>query len=300
MSQAASTQEPVKSEGDRGLSLRAVVFWSLLAIYLALVTGFAWNRTPLAEVLAAIGILAAFSHAVLTYGWKDASALAAICVVITFAVENIGVATGWPFGRYHFEVEPNLPHVGAIPPIVGPLWFGMGYLSWVVAGTLLGGARQRMSPKFELIVLPIVAAFVMTQWDVVMDPPESTIMKIWIWHGGGAHFGVPLSNYLGWLLTAWLFFQAFALYLSRRPGVSAFAAEHWRALRLTAILLYLASGLTHITPWLIGQGGEVVDAAGHVWRVNDVREQAVVIALFTMVFTSMLAALQLVADNKDR
>jgi uncharacterized membrane protein len=297
MSHAVSA--PESSKRSALFPLRGAAFWTVLAIYLALVTWFAWNRTPLAEVLAGIGILAAFSHAVLTHGWKDALALAVICVVITFAMENIGVATGWPFGRYHFEIEPNLPYVGAIPPIVGPLWFGMGYLSWIVAGALLGGADLRLSRKFELVVLPIVAAFVMTQWDVVMDPPESTISKIWIWHDGGAHFGVPLSNYIGWLLTSWLFYQAFAIYLSRRGEVSPFAARHGRALKLVAILLYLCSGLTHVTPWLIGQTGEVVDAAGHVWRIHDLRGTAVVTMLFTMFFTSMLAALRLVAENAD-
>ncbi len=67
-----------------------------------------------------------------------------------------------------------------------------------------------------------------------------------------------------------------------------------------AILLYLGSGLTHVTPWLIGQSGEVADAANHVWRVGDLRETTVVILLFTMVFTSMLAALRLVTDTADR
>jgi uncharacterized membrane protein len=168
-----------------------------------------------------------------------------------------------------------------------------------VAGTLLG-AQARPHRTLELIALPVVAAFVMTQWDVVIDPPEATISKAWIWHDGGAHFGVPLSNYLGWLLTSWLFYQAFALYLSRRRYVLAQSAEQARALRLVAILLYLCSGLTHVTPFLIGQSGEVVDAANHVWRVADLRETTVVILLFTMVFTSVLAALRLATDAADR
>ncbi len=131
-----------------------------------------------------------------------------ICIAITFAIENVGVATGFPFGHYHFEVDPDLPHVGNIPIIVGPLWFGAGYFSWVVASTLLDGADQRLDRPFNLRALPVVAAFVMTQWDLVMDPPQSTIARIWIWHDGGADFGVPLSDYLGWLLTSWLFYQA--------------------------------------------------------------------------------------------
>jgi uncharacterized membrane protein len=297
--QGMSVQASVNAAGSRWFRPLEVAFWIILVTYLALVVGFAWNPTPFAQFLAAVGILAACVHAVLSYGWKDALALLAICVVITFTIENIGVATGLPFGHYHFEVGSNLPHVGAVPIIVGPLWFGMGYFSWVVAGTLLG-AQAHPNRKFELFAWPIIAAFVMTQWDVVIDPPQSTISRAWIWHDGGAYFGVPLSNYLGWLLTSWLFYQAFALYLNRRRYVSARSAEPARALRLVAILLYLSSGLTQVTPFLIGQSGEAADAANHVWRIEDLRETTVVILLFTMVFTSMLAALRLAMDNADR
>jgi putative membrane protein len=50
----------------------------------------------------------------------------------------------------------------------------------------------------------------------------------------------------------------------------------------------------------MGQSGEVADAAGHLWRIGDLRETTVVILLFTMVFTSALAMLRLVADTVDR
>lgn len=63
------------------------------------------------------------------------------------------------------------------------------------------------------------------------------------------------------------------------------------------IVLYLGSELTHVTPWVMGQRGEVADGAGHIWRVQDLREATVVIMLFTMLFTSMHAALQLANDN---
>jgi putative membrane protein len=132
-----------------------------------------------------------------------------------------------------------------------------------------------------------------------MDPPLATISKAWIWHDGGAHFGVPLSNYGGWLLTSWLFYQAFAIYLGRRPDLPAPRPARARVLRLTAIALYLSSGLTHLTPWLIGQSGEVADAAGHLWRVGDLRATTVLTMLLTMVFTSLLAVLRL-AGNADR
>jgi uncharacterized membrane protein len=151
----------MKANGELSLPWLEALGWIALAIYLVLVIGFAWNPTPFAQGLAALGIAIACTHAVLFYGWKNALVLLAICLVITFAVENIGAATGFPFGRYHFEVGSNLVHVGAIPIIVGPLWFGMGYISWIVAGTLLGGIHSRLNGKIELIAWPVVAAFVM-------------------------------------------------------------------------------------------------------------------------------------------
>jgi uncharacterized membrane protein len=290
-------RERTKYDEGRHIPPFEIAAWIAFAVYLVLVVGFAWNPTPLAQCLAAIGIAAACAHAIFFYGWKDAAVLMVICLVTTFTMENLGATTGIPFGHYHFEVGSNLVHVGVIPIIVGPLWFGMGYFSWIVAGTLLGGADRRLNGKLEIVALPVVAAFVMAQWDVVMDPPEATISKAWIWHDGGGHFGVPLSNYLGWLLTAWLFYQAFAIYLSRRSIVSGQTVGHRRTLRMVAILFYLASGLTHVTPWAMGQTGEVADAASHIWRVQDLREATVVMLLFTMFFTSLLAALRLAGDD---
>ena len=267
----------------------------MLAVYLALVVRYAWNPTPFAEVLAAVGIASALAHSTLTYGWKNTLAFFAICLVVTFALENFGSLTGALFGRYHFEVGAQLPHVGVIPIIVGPLWFGMGYFAWIVAGTLLGGADRNLNRQLNIIAQPIVAAFVMTQWDFVMDAPASTISRAWIWHDGGAVFGVPLTNYFGWLLTSWTFYQLFALYLVRRGEVRPIRRD--RALRLAAILLYVFSGFTHLTPWLMEQRGEVADAAGHIWQIEDLRETTVAVMLFTMFFTSMLAALRLARDE---
>src|SRR5262249_18948852 len=160
--------------------------------------------------------------------------------------------------------------------VVGPLWFGMGYFSWIVAGVLLGGAYSRLRDPFNAILLPVVAAFAMTQWDLVLEPPSATVAKAWGWRDGGAFFGVPATTFFGWLLTSWLFFQAFALYLKRRPDALAQATARGRTFEITAVLFYLSSGVTHLTPWLMKQTGDVVDGAGHVWRVEDIHETAVI------------------------
>ena len=269
-----------------------IVVWLAIAGILATAIGFSWNPTPLAQALAAIFIACALVHAAFTYGARRALVLFVACNAIAFAMENLGSATGFPFGSYHFEVGAHLPHVGLIPVIVGPLWFGAGYFSWVVASVLLDGADRQLDRPFNLVALPIVAAFVMTQWDLVMDAPNATIAKVWIWHDGGGVFGVPISNYLGWLLTSSAIFLAFALYL-RRNGLAPDARMNMK-LQAIGILFYVGAGLTHLVPWMMGQTGEAVDARGYGWQVHDIREATVAILLMTMVFTALLASLNLI------
>jgi uncharacterized membrane protein len=272
---------------------RQCALWLVIAGILLAGIGFCWNPTPLAQGLAAIFIACALLHAAWAYGVGTALIFFVVCIAVTFGVENLGAATGFPFGHYHFVVGDDLPHVGRIPIIVGPLWFGGGYFSFVVASTLLDGADRPLDRPAAAFALPLVAAFVMTQWDLVIDAPNATIAKAWVWHDGGAMFGVPLSNYLGWLLTSWLFFQSFALILQRRQRNGGYAPFPSRRLRLIAILFYLSSGLTHVVPYALGQSGEVADASGQVWRIQDIREATVAIFMLTMLFTALLAALRL-------
>ncbi|QIG97878.1 MULTISPECIES: carotenoid biosynthesis protein [Bradyrhizobium] len=283
---------------SRHAAQQDTVLWLFVAGILAAAIGFSWNPTPFAQALAVVFIACALAHAALAYGARRALILFVACNAISFAMENLGTATGFPFGVYHFEVGAGLPHVGLIPIVVGPLWFGAGYFSWTVASVLLDGADHQLDRPFNLIALPVVAAFVMTQWDLVIDAPNATIAKVWIWHNGGGVFGVPLTNYVGWLLTSWLIFQVFALYL-RRSDLRPYSKL---SLKLPAIgiLFYVGAGLTHIVPWVMGQTGEAVDARGYGWQVHDIREATVAILLLTMLFTALLAALRLLRRTSQK
>ncbi len=238
-----------------------------------------------------IGI--AFGHAAVALGWLDAATFLAICLVVTFSIENLGVLTGVPFGHYHFVVGAGLPHIGSIPAIVGFLYFGMGYPSWVVAGVLLDRAGLQADSRFRLIALPLVASFVMVQWDVVMDPSSSTLGGAWIWHDGGGYFGVPLTNYLGWYLTVWVFFQAFACWqFSRRNSRLTQAMDRKSLFWLIPIFLYLGAGLCQVLPLFTADDAVIVDPAGQRWRARDLRETTVIVMAATMLATSVLALLR--------
>jgi Carotenoid biosynthesis protein len=151
-----------------------------------------------------------------------------------------------------------------------------------------------------LLAVPIIAASVMVQWDVVMDPPNATLGHAWVWHDGGGYFGVPLSNFVGWYLTVWLFFQAFAL-LAWRMGRTWLAADglQSRDLLLMPVLIYFSVALSLILPYFDAPK-DGVEIAGTYWNAHDLRETSVIVALCTMVFTALLAFLRWIAGSASR
>jgi uncharacterized membrane protein len=261
----------------------------LFVAFLVAVVAFAGTPSPIAQALAAGGTLVALMHGARVYGWSGIAVFLAISLAVTFALENLGIATGVPFGRYHFEVAAGLPYIGAVPIVVGLLYFAMGYFSWMIASLLLDDADLHMDRPVSVVALPLIAAFVMVQWDVVMDPPNATLHRAWIWHDGGGYFGVPLSNYLGWYLTVWLFYQAFALFVHVRPRI---VRPRPYGAWLLPILVYLAVALSYAVPYLIGQDSGVAEIGGQSWRAQDLRETTVIVMLFTMLFTAALALLR--------
>jgi uncharacterized membrane protein len=271
----------------------AIVAFAVL--WLAIVWG-AGRATLPAQILAGVSIMVVLALALTTLGWVEASAFAIACLAITFAFENLGVLTGFPFGHYAFLVEPTLPHVGAIPVIVGLLYVGMGYPSWVIANLLFDGSVRRPSTLPQLVGVPLIAAFAMVQWDVVMDPAGSTLARAWVWYDGGGYFGVPMTNFLGWFLVTYIYFQAFSLFLYARRTLVPIPGRS-RALLAAPVLLYLAAGLCHLPP-LFDPDSRLVDASGKVWSASDLRETTAIVMLFTMLPTSMLALLRIAQIRK--
>ncbi len=277
-----------QSGASRISGRRASIFVILVASIAAVEVGFSWNPDVFGQATAILSVVVVLAHGRLAYGWTNTLAFLLIALTVSLGLENIGTATGLPFGRYHFVVTAGLPSVGLIPLIVGFLWATMGYFSWHVAAVLLDGADARLQARGNVVALPLIAAFVMTQWDFVMDRGNSTLAGAWVWHDGGADFGVPLLNYAGWFVTSWIFFQLYALFLARRPVV---APE--TSVRFAAIVFYAAAGLAHLVPVVLGTRGNVTDAAGHVWSAADIRDVSAAIMVFTMLFSSLLAAIKL-------
>ncbi len=290
--------DPVSAPSDAALGSYWQVriprwLWVAFVAFIGPALYLAGDPTPAGVAFAFTTIGIAIGHAVFALGWRAASAFLAICLAVTFSLENLSVLTGLPFGHYHFVVGASLPHVGSIPVIVGFLYFGMGYPSWVVAGLLLDRAGLQSDNRFRLIAIPLVASFAMVQWDVVMDPPSSTLGGAWIWHDGGGYFGVPLTNYVGWYLTVWVFFQAFAYWqFSQKNNRHSQTVDRKSLFWLIPVFLHLGAGLCQVVPLFTTADADIVDPAGQHWRAHDLRETTVIVMTATMLSTSVLALLR--------
>jgi putative membrane protein len=112
-----------------------------------------------------------------------------------YAIETTGVLTGFPYGSFYYGDSLG-PKVAGLVPYLLPL-------SWVplVLGAVAATAPEgRASPRHRF--LPILsAAVLLTLVDGVLDPGAASL-GFWVWLEGGVYYGVPVTNYLGWLFSS--------------------------------------------------------------------------------------------------
>lgn len=212
-------------------------------------------------------------------------AFTGFCVGAGAICESLSLCTGFPFGHYYFTSLMG-PKVFHVPIMLILAYLGMGYCSWVV-GLLILGYRNKLLTAARVVALPLLASLIMLAWDLSMEAIWSTIDRAWIWLDGGMFFGVPVSNFLGWYFTAYLFYQAFALYCRFTPIQPApDSRSYWRA----AILCY---GVCAFGNLLIFRSGlfptAVIDATGRHWLTMNILITCTLISVLAMGPVAVLA-----------
>lgn len=110
-----------------------------------------------------------------------------------YTIEAIGTTTGLPYGPFYygdalggkaFGIVPYLLPVSYVPLVIGAL-----AASWNVG--------LELSSRFGLVFRTAVLLVLI---DGVLDPGAAAL-GFWVWPEGGVYYGVPLSNYAGWLIS---------------------------------------------------------------------------------------------------
>src|SRR5579863_6440755 len=279
-----------------------LLLWTLVLLNVVLTLGNAVfpNHIPvpiLIPLLIVLPLAFALFHGAVRYQCSGIITFLVICLVVSNLLENTSILTGFPFGHYHYTSDLG-PKLFLVPLIIGPAYFGTGYLAWVLSTVLIGDVRPKGS-WFTTFAVPFIASFMMVAWDLGMDPTSSTIRHSWIWEQGGGYFGVPLTNYLGWFFTVYVFFQVFALYLRFRKASSAGEEPTFtRSYYAQAIAMYAMIGLVIVVNYLAGSTNTAItDAVGIVWQTRSIAEAEATVSIFTLLFAAALAAVKVLQGS---
>jgi uncharacterized membrane protein len=159
-------------------------------------------RAGLTVATVLLGYVLSVSHALLTRGTRAALAVVGTATLGGFAVEAIGVATGFPFGTYDYSGELG-PRLLGVPLIIPLAWTWMAWPAWLAA--------IRLTRRLDLRIL--IAAVGLAAWDLFLDP-QMVAEGYWRWQSPTPALpgvpGIPIGNYLGWLGFALVLMTALA------------------------------------------------------------------------------------------
>jgi uncharacterized membrane protein len=158
-------------------------------------------------LLATLGVVAhAFATLTAVAGsWSVVRLVASGTLIAAGAwiVEALGVATGLPFGDYHYTAVLQ-PQLGGVPVIIPLAWFMMLLPAWAMADAVLNRGDSKDHPRrLGRLTHAGVTALAFTAWDLYLDP-QMVARNLWVWEKPGIYFGIPLSNFGGWWLAATL------------------------------------------------------------------------------------------------
>ena len=117
-----------------------------------------------------------------------------------YAIETTGVVTGFPYGPFDYG-DALGPKVAGLVPYLLPLSWVPLVLGAVAATAPIVPENEYLSRRCGLWIL--YAAVLLTLVDGVLDPGAASL-GFWVWPNGGPYYGVPVSNYFGWLFSSFV------------------------------------------------------------------------------------------------
>lgn len=117
-----------------------------------------------------------------------------VLTAYTYAIEFVGVTTGIPYGHFHYVLELGPMLFGAVPAGLPVFFFPLVLNSYLLCLLLLGPRADSRLARFAASLAVVVVI------DLVLDP-AAVALDFWAYADGGAYYGVPLSNYVGWVVS---------------------------------------------------------------------------------------------------
>jgi uncharacterized membrane protein len=104
---------------------------------------------------------------------------AAVAVYLaSFLSEFIGTGYGFPFGGYEYTGLLGIKLGGRVPAVIPLSWFLMALPAWAMADAVFSGASRRLGRI-------LMGAYLLTAWDLALDPAMSYLTPYWVWEESG-------------------------------------------------------------------------------------------------------------------
>jgi putative membrane protein len=268
-----------------------ILLWIFIAFYVLIGAARLLHNPHLQRLtpFISVAILMGFAivHGVRRYGWMPFVVFFILTFVISWSYETSSILTGFPFGHYVYADKLG-PKLWLVPLLIMPAYFSMGYIAWTIGHILLDRFDNQLVGA-ELVLVPVLASFVMVMWDLCIDPASSTVTRAWIWRDGGGYFGVPFVNFLGWYLCVFTIYLVFAVYLRHSSEWTRETNVSERSTWTLPALMYAAVMLPRLIEPVAGDSVQVTSHDGHVWWTGDIHTASALVALFTMLFVTVLA-----------
>lgn len=135
---------------------------------------------------------------------------------VAWTAEFASTRVGIPFGLYHYTETTRHRElfISNVPFFDSLSFVFLAYAAYCLARLALGRARGT--------AVVLLAGVLMMMLDVVIDPlavrgARWFLGRVFYYPDGGPLFGVPLSNFAGWMLVGWAAIGGFTLTAGRRP-----------------------------------------------------------------------------------
>ncbi len=240
---------------DNGIApLRYLAAVTVISVLLIIVNVMLGMRIPF-SVEFLVGYVMALSifvvwHAVLTKGWKRSLLMFGLSFILAFTAEALGVNFGLVFGHYYYT--PALgPSLFGVPFLAALAWEPIIYAAFCLSDMLanrVAGASASFTRKTSPVWAAAIGSLATTAWDMMIDP-IAVSQGWWAWVNGGPYVpyvanGVPITNFLGWLLVAFVINLVYRQVADgmEQPGSSA-ALGFYGPVTLYASLFLTAFGV---------------------------------------------------------
>ncbi len=256
----------------------------VLTWFAATIIASLFPQSPAGGAAAGIQFLALLGfvlvHASLAGGWPGAFAFFAIMGAASFVLEAISIATGVPFGFFHHNTAgPRLLGV----PMAVPIGYAVfGWPAWAQTMTLMRSLGT--TSRATLLSAPVVGTFLLAGYDYPWDPIGATVLKVHGFRDPSGLFGVPLSNFLGWLVTGWVAFQILARV--QRGFVRTSAAETM-TFALLPPMIWIGTALSYFLQYAVAAPG-TTSVGERTFVIADIYEASAAISLPAMILPAII------------